>query len=150
VLGGGPVRGVTGDNLDAGLAILNRKRPDIFPNATRDGYLITNACTNPLHRNKKVTDAGDKTIPGVLAVLTKPNIERLRDEIANVKVVIACGEEAHVAVKACKEFFGLVACVVNVNHTSNNGLGRPRSGCKDAAIERWVARVLRQLPEALT
>ncbi len=143
----GPVKGTTGANLDKGLAILKCERPDLFPHPTRTEYLVTNASTVPLHRAKNVTGTSDRTTPGVLAVLTKQNIERLKDELGTLKVVIACGEEAQVAVRACKEFVDLSAHVVNINHTSDNGLGRPKAGNKPEAIKRWAKGVLDQLPD---
>jgi hypothetical protein len=138
-----PCSGQTGQGLKDGLAHLHRLRPDWFPSADRYDYLITNAWDRVEYKAKT-----GRSMPTSVEVAVRRNVERLYSEIARLDRVIACGEQAHLAVHLCTEFLGYSGVVAYAPHTSRQALGCPNAAAYEGAIQRWAEGIIGQLEAA--
>jgi hypothetical protein len=140
---GYPCAGQTGQGLNAGLAQLTRLRGDLFPSRDRFDYLITNAWIHPEYRTRP-GQPRPRSLPELMEVVTRQNIERLHSEILELNHVVACGELAHLAVRLCVEFLNYSGNVAYVEHTSRQALGCPTNDRYDEVIKAWAKRVIAQ------
>lgn len=136
-----PCAGATGRNLDDGLVHLARLRRAIFPSANRYDYLLTNSWPTIEYRAATERSGCDWH-----ELVAKGNLERLHDEIKDLKTVIACGEEARVAVQLCAEFLGLKATFAYASHTARAALGCPTKDAYPLVIRAWAEGIASQLP----
>jgi hypothetical protein len=127
-----PIFDVTGDNLQLALARhLTPGLPTVFPSIDRYDYRITNAHAAPLanalgHCRTEATDA---------EIRSAANIERVRVELAGSRLVVLCGNKAHLLGKHLADF-----PLVRAGHTSMNGLNSRWPDRKQQTVDpHWRA-----------
>ncbi len=91
---GKPAFGMTGSNLQKLLIILNNKSPEIFGATDRYEYRITNASSKVYY--------GELTEPLDSEIKCTENIRRLKEELTDMKFVVAFGKKAQYAVELCR------------------------------------------------
>jgi len=139
-----PVSGPTGENLDKALKYLNKKVQKKFPWPCKIYYRITNAWARVEHRGtkRKRSEATDAEI------VRQRNIERLFKELKRMKIIIACGNKAQLALCVMlnrhKEIRNSVKCV-NVVHLSPRAKKAQKGRSVRKDIRRWATKVLSQL-----
>ncbi|HMN78230.1 MAG TPA: hypothetical protein PKC97_19430 [Burkholderiaceae bacterium] len=138
---GYPCAAGTGANLARALIELNRSLPDIFRSSSRSEYVITNSW--PTVEYPKLTG---RSVPTEAEVLADVNLDRLRAEIDGLQVVIACGAQAHAALRAladCRRDGPRVAYARHLSQRSVNMI----AGATDTPgrIRAWCDGVLAQL-----
>lgn len=149
-----PAFGVTGTHLDRALKILKSELPTIFLSTDRYEYRITNAYSKPLSiaRGDSRTEAPNTSISNHI------NVERLRDELNGCRLVVLCGDKAHLLKKYLSDFPLVIA-----SHTSSAGLNSrwPKNRLGDGwaakmpsertneRIRRWASEVNDQVRELI-
>ena len=140
---GYPCAAGTGANLARALVELARRAPDRFPSADRHGYVITNAWAQV-----EYMALNQRSVPSEAEVLTPDNLARLADEIAALTTIVACGAQAHAAVRALVAQGAVGASVAYARHLSQRSVNMIVGGATtDERIARWVDQVLAQIPE---
>ena len=113
-----PCAGATGSNLEKLLGILHAREPNISIPKTRQQLYINNSW--PLVEYKKATKRTEATT----SELDLPwNLTRLHDELANVKTIIAFGNNAFHVTKKIKTLYYqnlVVAPSIHISMTSIN------------------------------
>jgi hypothetical protein len=92
---GYPCAAGTGANLARALVALHREAPALFTSAQRLDYIVTNAW--PVVEYPALTQ---RSVPTEAEVLQPANLARLAAELQGVERVVACGAQAHAAVRA--------------------------------------------------
>ncbi len=136
---GYPCAAGTGANLARALDELHRRAPAWFASPHREAYVVTNAWPQveyPALTGRSVPTEGEVLQPG--------NLQRLAAELAGVQQVVACGAQAHAALRA------LVAArpalqVAYARHLSQRAVNMIPGGSTTAErIARWADAVLDQ------
>lgn len=145
-----PVAGETGANLSRALAYLHLKRRSMFPTTERYAYRITNAFPEPL----TVRRDGRSEAP-VARIREDRNVWRVRRELAGCKVVVLCGQKAHLLSQVVAK---RGRTIVRVCHAGNKGLngryrlpfhvGTTSVGRRNQRVVLWAKEILAQLPRA--
>lgn len=111
-----PVTGVTGENLDILLGMLNQKNPTLFPYADRYHYRITNAWSQIEYKAKS-----GRTEAKLSEIKNPLNIQRIREDIQGMDYVIFFGKSA----QAANKYLNLDGVkVIFSRHTSFQSLNR--------------------------
>lgn len=138
---GYPCAAGTGANLSRALAVLHERRPDLFPSPARSMYVITNSWPNV-----EFPALTGRSVPTPDEVLEPLNLRRLEAQIRGLTTIVACGQHAHVALRALLEqgaWQPRVACARHLSQRSVNML----PGASDTAgrIALWCDGVIAQL-----
>jgi hypothetical protein len=139
---GYPCAAGTGANLNRALAVLSEARAQDFVSSNRAAYVVTNAWPNV-----EYPALTGRSVPSEPEVLQSENLARLAEELRGLQVVVACGQQAHVAVRALQQSGRLAAHVAYGRHLSQRSVNMI-SGATDTPgrIRRWCELVLAQLP----
>ncbi|MEY2953725.1 MAG: hypothetical protein RLZZ401_1812, partial [Pseudomonadota bacterium] len=87
-----------------------------------------------------------RSVPTVDEVLRTENLERLAQELAGLTAVVACGGQAHAAVRALREGGGLQAAVAEARHLSQRSVNMiPGAADTAGRIALWCEGVITQL-----
>lgn len=142
---GYPCAAGTGANLARALVELHACRPTLFPSACRSKYVVTNAW----HRVEYPALTG-RSVPAVGEVLAPANLRRLAAELTGLRHVIACGAQAHAALRALQAAGVLPAVAVAFErHLSQRSVNMIAGGADTPSrLRLWCASVLDQLAEA--
>ncbi len=137
---GYPCAAGTGANLARALAELHRRDAVRFASPHRADYVVTNAW--PQVEYPALTG---RSVPTVAEVLQPANLERLAAELAGLRWVVACGAQAHAAVRALRDAGRLTADIACERHLSQRSINSIRA-CADTAgrIAHWCTAVLQQ------
>lgn len=137
---GYPCAAGTGANLARVLLELHRRDPRRFASPHRAAYVVTNAW--PQVEYPALTG---RSVPTVAEVLQPANLERLAAELAGLRWVVACGAQAHAAVRALRDGGRLTADIACERHLSQRSINSIRAGTDTAGrIAHWCAAVLQQ------
>ena len=138
---GYPCAAGTGANLGRALAVLHEKLPGVFRSADRSSYVITNSW-----ETVEFPALTGRSVPTVEEVLAPTNLRRLAVELAGLEVVVACGAQAHAALRALRETGALAARVAEERHLSQRSVNMI-AGAGDTAgrIGLWCDGVIAQL-----
>lgn len=138
---GYPCAAGTGANLARALAELSGMEPELFPSASRAKYVVTNAWDRV-----EFPALTGRSVPTEAEVLQADNLSRLRDEIAQLEVVVACGAQAHAALRQLCATGAVVARVAYGRHLSQRAVNGIR-GATDTPgrIRAWCDEILCQL-----
>jgi hypothetical protein len=138
---GYPCAAGTGANLARALTQLNALAPTLFPSAARDQYVITNSWDRV-----EYPALSGRSVPAEAEVLAAANLARLRREIEQLAIVVACGAQAHAAVRALLDQGALRARAAYARHLSQRSVNMI-AGASDTPgrIRRWCEGVLEQL-----
>lgn len=138
---GYPCAAGTGANLARALVELSRMAPDLFPSASREKYVVTNAWDRV-----EYPALTGRSVPTEAEVLQPDNLSRLRDEIAQLAVVVACGAQAHAALRQLQETAGRPLRVAYARHLSQRAVNSIRGPADTPGrIRAWCAELLGQL-----
>ena len=139
---GYPCAAGTGANLRRALAVLNERLPTRFPSAYRVSYVVTNSW--PIVEFPALTG---RSVPTVEEVLGSANLERLAQELAGLTAIVACGGQAHAAVRALREGRTLQeTAVAEARHLSQRSVNMiPGAGDTAGRIALWCEGVIAQL-----
>jgi hypothetical protein len=137
---GYPCAAGTGANLARVLVELNRLDPHRFASVQRADYVVTNAWPRV-----EYPDLTGRSVPTVAEVLQPDNLERLARELAGLQWVVACGVQAHEAVRALRADGRLRAAVACERHLSQRSINGIR-GATDTVgrLALWAASVVQQ------
>lgn len=136
-----PCAAGTGANLMRALAVLHVRRPDLFPTADRFSYVVTNSWDSVEFPNLT-----GRSVPTETEVLQPGNLRRLAEEVAQLEVVVACGAQAHVAMRALLESGASRARLATARHLSQRSVNMITGGSDTAGrIAAWCDGVLAQL-----
>lgn len=138
---GYPCAAGTGANLTRALVNLHQRQPQRFCSASRLDYVVTNAW--PTVEYPALTQ---RSVPTEAEVLQAANLQRLAAELQGLRTVVACGAQAHAAVRALVACAALDADVAFVRHLSQRSVNMI-AGASDTAgrIAVWCDTVLAQL-----
>ena len=138
---GYPCAAGTGANLARVLVELNRRDPARFPSADRRDYVVTNAWSTV-----EFPAATGRSVPTEAEVLQVDNLERLAGEIAGLPLLVACGAQAHAALRRLVETGRITAPVAYGRHLSQRSVNMIAGGSTTPErIAIWVDQVLAQL-----
>lgn len=142
---GYPCAAGTGANLGRVLVELHRRDPVRFPSPHRVDYVVTNAW--PQVEYPALTG---RSVPTVAEVLQPDNLERLAAELAGLHWVVACGTQAHEAVRTLRDGGRLAAEAAYGRHLSQRAINTLR-GATDTAgrVALWAAAVAQQFSRGL-
>ena len=111
-----------------------------FASPHRADYVVTNAW--PQVEYPALTG---RSVPTVAEVLQPANLERLAAELAGLRWVVACGAQAHAAVRALRDAGRLAADIACERHLSQRSINSIRAGADTAGrIAHWCTAVLQQ------
>ncbi|MFN3829938.1 MAG: hypothetical protein ACK4MK_07850 [Tepidimonas ignava] len=137
---GYPCAAGTGANLARALQQLHARDPRRFPQPQRHGYVVTNAW--PQVEYPALTG---RSVPTVEEVLTEANLQRLAAELTGLRWVVACGAQAHEALRALLARGGLAAQVAYARHLSQRAINTlPGASDTPGRIALWCDAVLQQ------
>jgi hypothetical protein len=139
---GYPCAAGTGANLARALAQLHASSPTLFSSDCRSKYVVTNAW----HLVEYPALTG-RSVPTVDEVLAPANLERLAAELAGLRRVIACGAQAHAALRALHAAGALptAVAVAYERHLSQRAVNMIAGGSDTPSrLRLWCASVLRQ------
>ena len=138
---GYPCAAGTGANLARVLVDLNGRRAELFTSPFRDVYVITNSWARV-----EYPALTGRSVPSEAEVLEPENLRRLAAEIEALEIVIACGAQAHTAVRALKASGALQARVAFGRHLSQRSVNMIPGGTDTTSrIRLWGDAVLAQL-----
>lgn len=138
---GYPCAAGTGANLARVLVELHRRDPQRFASPWRADYVVTNAW--PRVEYPALTG---RSVPTEAEVLAPDNLARLAAELAGLRWVVACGAQAHAAVRALCAGGRLQARVAYERHLSQRAVNGIRGAADSAGrLALWCESVLRQL-----
>lgn len=139
---GYPCAAGTGANLARALVELNRRAPVVFPSAQRHAYLVTNAWARV-----EYPALTGRSVPSEAEVLDPVNLARLAAEIAELDTVVACGAQAHAALRAIRLERPDLR-VAYARHLSQRSVNMIPGGSDTLQrIARWADQVLEQWPD---
>ncbi|MDM7456397.1 MAG: hypothetical protein P3W97_003865 [Tepidimonas sp.] len=137
---GYPCAAGTGANLARALIELHRRDPVRFSSPHRADYVVTNAW--PRVEYPALTG---RSVPTSEEVLDQDNLHRLAAELGGLRWVVACGAQAHAAVRALRDAGWLAADIACERHLSQRSINTLRVGADTASrIAHWCAAVLEQ------
>jgi hypothetical protein len=138
---GYPCAAGTGANLMRALAVLHGLDPTRFPQPAREAYVVTNAW--PHVEYPALTG---RSVPAEAEVLVPDNLSRLAAELAGLRTVVACGQQAQAAVRALQSRGQLEARVALARHLSQRSVNMlPGATDTPGRIRVWCDGVLAQL-----
>lgn len=138
---GYPCAAGTGANLARALVELHRLKPALFASPDRADYVITNAWSTV-----EYPALTGRSVPSESEVLVAGNLARLTLEIAGLPVIVACGAQAHAAVRALVEQRRIAAKVAYARHLSQRSINMiPGGSTTPERVLRWVESVIAQL-----
>ena len=139
---GTPCAAGTGANLKRVLVELNSLRPDLFLAPDRNKYVITNSW-----ETVEFPALTGRSVPTEAEVLAPPNLARLRAEIEALETVVACGAQAHAALRALAAAGAIHARVAYGRHLSQRSVNMiPGGSDTPSRIHLWCVALLAQLP----
>lgn len=138
---GYPCAAGTGANLARTLKLLNAGHPQFFSSSDRSKYVVTNsweAVEYPALTGRSVPDEAE--------VLQAANLSRLQSDIEALTVIVACGAQAHAAVKALAARGAIHARVAYARHLSQRSVNMIR-GATDTPgrLALWCSDVMAQI-----
>lgn len=137
---GYPCAAGTGANLARVLTELHARRPDLFPSASRNEYVITNSWSAV-----EYPALTDRSVPTEAEVLQPANLQRLAGEIAGLERIVACGAQAQAALRALQSAGATRARVAFGRHLSQRSVNMIPGGADTASrIGLWCDAVLAQ------
>lgn len=89
------------------LCKLNRKYQQLFPNCNYNCYPITYAYLNSLQINGGID---------LKLISQESNLDRIKEDIKNLNIIICFGEKAHFAVKRVIELYNLNVRIIKVKN----------------------------------
>jgi hypothetical protein len=121
---GRPCAGVTGKNLETLIAKLNESDPRTFP-ASRSGYFINNAWPRVEYREKT-----GRTEAAPSELLGDENLDRLRRELAGVRLIICFGLKAAAVIDALagRNLLRPGTAVLRGRHLGMQSINRVKTG----------------------
>jgi hypothetical protein len=138
---GYPCAAGTGANLARALAQLHGLAPAWFPSPSRSEYVITNSW-----EAVEYPALTGRAVPSEAEVLTATNLTRLAAEIGRLETVVACGTQAHAAVRALLANGALRARAAFARHLSQRAVNMiPGGADTPARIRLWCEAVVGQL-----
>jgi hypothetical protein len=138
---GFPCAAGTGANLARALVELHRLAPQTFPSADRHDYVITNSWSTV-----EFPALTGRSVPAEAEVLEPANLDRLAAEIAGLPVLVACGAQAHAAVRQLVADGRIAARLAYARHLSQRSVNMiPGGSTTPERVLRWVEQVLVQL-----
>jgi len=138
---GYPCAAGTGANLARALAVLHERRPKLFPSPDRAQYVVTNSWDIV-----EYLDLTGRSVPTLEEVLQGPNLQRLAREVAGLGTVVACGAQAHAAVRALRQAGASTATIAEARHLSQRSVNMiPGASNTAGRIALWCEGVLAQL-----
>ncbi|TSE23425.1 hypothetical protein Tsedi_02206 [Tepidimonas sediminis] len=141
---GYPCAAGTGANLARVLVELHRRDPRRFASPHRADYVVTNAWARV-----EYPALTGRSVPTVEEVLAPDNLARLAAELAGLRWVVACGAQAHAAVRALRAAGRLAAAIACERHLSQRSINGIRTGADTTGrLARWCEGVLQQLDAA--
>ena len=139
---GFPCAAGTGANLARVLVQLYALAPSVFISPERSAYVVTNSWPNV-----EYPALTGRSVPTEDEVLQAANLARLAAEIAQLRVVVACGAQAQAAVKALFASGAISAKVALARHLSQRSVNMiPGASDTPGRIRVWCEGVLAQLP----
>ena len=142
---GYPCAAGTGANLGRVLVELHVRRPDLFRSPTRSSYVITNSWDKV-----EYPALTGRSVPTEAEVLAPESLARLQSEVDHLGVIVACGAQAHAAVRMLAASGTLGARVAYGRHLSQRAVNMIPGGSDTATrIRLWCDAVLAQFPEPL-
>ena len=138
---GYPCAAGTGANLARVLVELHALAPAVFESPDRYKYVITNSWSQVEY----LASTG-RSVPTETEVLGPGNLARLAAEIAELRVAVACGAQAHAAVAALSASGAIGARVLVGRHLSQRSVNMI-AGASDTPgrIRVWAQGVVAQL-----
>jgi hypothetical protein len=137
---GYPCAAGTGANLNRVLAVLHRRRPDLFPSADRRKYVVTNSWD----RIEYPALTG-RSVPTEAEVLAPANLARLAAELDGLQQVVACGAQARAAVQTLAADGRLRARTAFARHLSQRSVNMiPGATDTPGRLARWCDDLLAQ------
>ena len=140
---GYPCAAGTGANLNRALVDLHALDPEHFASPSRSMYVITNSW------NKVEYPAlTGRSVPTEAEVLDPANLTRLNQELAGLSLIVACGQQAHAALRALRASGSLPAAAQMAfgRHLSQRSVNMiPGAGDTPGRIRLWCEAVLQQL-----
>ena len=141
---GFPCAAGTGANLARALLRLHARLPGHFRAPNRSAYVITNSWDRV-----EYPALTGRSVPSEPEVLTDDNLARLGAELSGLSTIVACGAQAHAAVRALIGHGVIAADVAFARHLSQRSVNMiPGGSDTPARIERWCDGVLDQLSPA--
>ena len=138
---GYPCAAGTGANLNRALVQLHDLRPDLFPSASRSMYVVTNSWPDV-----EYPALTNRSVPTEAEVLRPANLDRLAGELAGLETLVACGAQAHAAVRALTDSGRITARVALARHLSQRSVNMiPGATDTPGRIRRWCEAVVAQL-----
>jgi len=143
---GYPCAAGTGANLARALVELHRRLPEVFRSVSRSEYVITNSWPSVEYPNLT-----GRSVPTEAEVLSAANLDRLRAEIDGLQVVVACGAQAHAALRALADRRSDGPRVAYARHLSQRSVNMIAAGTDTPGrIRVWCDGVLAQLSGAVS
>ena len=141
---GFPCAAGTGANLARALLRLHARLPARFPDPNRLAYVITNSWANV-----EYPALTGRSVPNEAEVLTDDNLNRLAAELVGLKTIVACGAQAHAALRALIDRGQTAADIAFARHLSQRSVNMiPGGSDTPGRVERWCDAVLGQLAPA--
>jgi hypothetical protein len=138
---GYPCAAGTGANLARVLLELHARAPMLFGSPSRNEYVITNSW-----ESVEYPALTGRSVPTESEVLEPSNLERLRREIGQLRIIVACGAQARAAVDALHRRGDLTASVAFARHLSQRSVNMiPGGSDTPGRIKVWCDGVLDQL-----
>ena len=138
---GYPCAAGTGANLVRALAVLNARQPVQFGSADRFKYVVTNSWDTV-----EYPALTGRSVPTEEEVLAPANLRRLAAELVGLEVVVACGAQAHAALRALRQSGAVRFAVAEARHLSQRSVNMiPGAGDTAGRIALWCEGVLAQL-----
>jgi hypothetical protein len=136
---GYPCAAGTGANLARALAELHQRAPEVFVSPSREAYVVTNAWAQV-----EYPALTGRSVPTEVEVLQPDNLARLAGEIAQVQRVVACGAQAHAALRQLASS-RVDLRVAYARHLSQRSVNMVPGGSNTTErIARWVDAVMLQ------
>ena len=138
---GYPCAAGTGANLARALPLLHQRLPPDFASPLREAYVITNAWDRV-----EYPALTQRSVPLVSEVLEPANLDRLAAEIAHLQAIVACGAQAHAAVRALAERGAIRARLAFARHLSQRSVNMiPGASDTPARLGLWCDGVTADL-----
>lgn len=90
--------GRTGDNFIKLISILNQSLPELFPKTDKSGYYIDNS-SNHIYYENYIGKTDKRTTPYILDIKSIENVDRLKEYLSQMKIIICFGKDAELALE---------------------------------------------------
>lgn len=131
--------GNTGNNFIKLINILNQKKPDIFASTKKEGYHIENA-SNHIYYKFYLSKKDKRTTPYISDIKSKTNIERIKDSLSKMNIVISFGKDAEKALIAAD-----IPFIKGMCHLGTKGLSSIDGESSEDKISNIAENILEQL-----